>query len=168
MPELSVVMIVKDEAACLGRCLASVRDIADEIVAGDTGSTDATPAIAAGFGARVIRVPWRDAFAWARNRVLAAASGDWLLHLDADEELDPVAARRIRAVVDADGAGADAIEVTLANYAGSRRRPATPWPGAAPDTWPRRSSGCSETGAGSSTASPCTKTSRKACSKTAG
>ena len=65
MPELSVVMIVKDEAACLGRCLASVRDIADEIVAGDTGSTDATPAIAAGFGARVIRVPWRDDFAWA-------------------------------------------------------------------------------------------------------
>lgn len=121
MPELSVVMIVKDEAACLGRCLASVRDIADEIVAGDTGSTDATPAIAAGFGARVIRVPWRDDFAWARNRVLAAASGDWLLHLDADEELDPDAARRIRAVVDADGAGADAIEVTLANYCDDAR-----------------------------------------------
>ena len=121
MPELSVVMIVKDEAACPGRCLASVRDIADEIVAGDTGSTDATPAIAAGFGARVIRVPWRDDFAWARNRVLAAASGDWLLHLDADEELDPDAARRIRAVVDADGAGADAIEVTLANYCDDAR-----------------------------------------------
>ncbi|MCP4644294.1 MAG: tetratricopeptide repeat protein, partial [bacterium] len=50
------------------------------------------------------------------NAGLAYATGDWLLHLDADEALDADGASRIRAAVDADGAGADAIEVTLANY----------------------------------------------------
>ena len=114
MPRLSVVMIVRDEAAVLGECLASVRDIADEIVIGDTGSTDATTAVARQYGARVIDVPWRDDFAWARNQVLAAATGDWLLHMDADEVLGSPEA--IRAIMDADGGGADAIEVTLANY----------------------------------------------------
>lgn len=109
-------MIVKDESARLGECLDSVHAIVDEIVVGDTGSTDDTAAIAQHYGARVLEVPWRDDFADARNRVLAAATGDWLLHLDADEVVDPNGARRIRELVDADGDGADAIEVTLANY----------------------------------------------------
>lgn len=116
MPKLSVVMIVKNEAACLGDCLGSVQAIADELVVADTGSTDGTVAIAEEFGARVFSLPWNDDFAEARNRCLARARGDWLLHLDADEVLDPDGARRIREIVDADGYGADAIEVTLANY----------------------------------------------------
>ncbi|MFO7973983.1 MAG: tetratricopeptide repeat protein [Candidatus Hydrogenedentota bacterium] len=131
MPTLSVVMIVKNEAECLGKCLASVRDIADELVIGDTGSTDQTVAVAERFHARVFEIPWRDDFAWARNRVLEAATGDWLLHLDADEVLDAQGAAQIRAVVDADGAGADAIEVTLANYCDDPR--SWRWVAVAPD-----------------------------------
>ena len=116
MPTLSVIMIVKDEASCLGDCLSSVRGIADEIVVGDTGSTDDSRAIAAVHDARVIDVPWADDFAAARNATIAAATGDWLLHMDADEALDDAGAAAIRALVDADGDGVDAIELTLANY----------------------------------------------------
>lgn len=116
MPSLSVIMIVKNEAHRLGRCLESVKDVAEEILVADTGSTDGTIELARGLGARVITIPWRNDFAEARNRTIAAASGDWLLHLDADEVLDPDGARRIRDLVDQDGVGADAIEVTLANY----------------------------------------------------
>lgn len=117
MPRLSVVMIVKDEAGCLRDCLESVAPFSNEIVIGDTGSTDGTQDIARDFGAKIFSVQWHNDFARARNCVLKAATGDWLLHLDADEVIDPPNAARIRALVDADGAGAQAIETTLANYA---------------------------------------------------
>jgi Flp pilus assembly protein TadD len=120
MPDLSVIMIVKNEAGCLARCLDSVCGIADEIVIADTGSEDATMEIARGYGAKVFAIPWEDDFAAARNRTIAAASGGWLLHMDADEVLDAAGAAAVRRLIGADGAGADAdadaIEVTLANY----------------------------------------------------
>jgi len=116
MASLSVVMIVKNEAGNLAACLKSVHAIAHEIVIGDTGSTDDTKYIARQFNARVFDVPWRDDFALARNAVLAEATGDWLLHLDADEVVDAAGAARIHELLETDGHGADAIEVTLANY----------------------------------------------------
>ncbi|MBM3289163.1 MAG: tetratricopeptide repeat protein [Candidatus Hydrogenedentes bacterium] len=131
MPTLAVVTIAKDESAWIGACLDSVRTIADDIVVGDTGSSDDTKAIAMGRGARAIDVPWNDDFAAARNAVLRAATADWLLHLDADETLDAEGARAVRALVDADGHGADAIEVTLANYCNDVR--AWRWTPVAPD-----------------------------------
>ena len=115
MPSLSVIMIVKNEAACLATCLKSVADIADEIVIGDTGSNDDTAAIAKSFGARVLSVPWTNDFAAARNETVQAATGDWLLHLDADEALDPDGATAIRQIVDTD-THSDAVELILANY----------------------------------------------------
>jgi len=116
MPTLSVVMIVRDEANWLPACLESVRDIADTIVIGDTGSTDNSVDIARTYGAHVLDVPWTHDFAAARNAVLAQAPGDWLLHMDADENLDATGARAIRTLVNDDGCGADAVEVMLANY----------------------------------------------------
>ncbi|MEZ0373175.1 MAG: glycosyltransferase, partial [Candidatus Sericytochromatia bacterium] len=83
-------MIVRDEADCLAACLASVMPLDPELVVVDTGSHDETPAIAAGFGARVLHHPWNDDFAGARNVSLAQARGDWILVIDADEHLDPV------------------------------------------------------------------------------
>ena len=88
MPALGVVMIVKNESEWLENCLESVCAIADEIVIGDTGSTDNSKQIAAEFKARIMDVPWTDDFAAARNAVLATATSDWLLHMDADETLD--------------------------------------------------------------------------------
>ncbi|AGF52921.1 slr0626 [Synechocystis sp. PCC 6803] len=88
MPRLSLCMIVQNEAAFLGDCLASVASLVDEIVIADTGSTDNTVEIATQAGAKVITVPWQDDFALARNQALAATTGDWVLVLDADERLN--------------------------------------------------------------------------------
>lgn len=89
MATLSLCMIVKDEAANLPRCLASVKDLADEIVVVDTGSGDNTPMIAEAAGAKVIFLMWGDDFAHARNVSLDQATQDWILVLDADETLTP-------------------------------------------------------------------------------
>ncbi|WP_377802120.1 glycosyltransferase [Bacillus benzoevorans] len=87
-PVISLCMIVKNEADCLPRCLNSVKEIADEIIIVDTGSTDKTVQIAKNLGAQVIMVPWKGDFSYARNAGLNRAKGTWVLFLDADEELD--------------------------------------------------------------------------------
>jgi len=85
---ISACMIVKNEEALLPTCLKSIKDAVDEIVIVDTGSTDNTVAIAKSFGARVYYHPWNDSFSEARNHSLSYASGDWVLQIDADEELE--------------------------------------------------------------------------------
>ncbi|MBU1071667.1 glycosyltransferase family 2 protein, partial [bacterium] len=87
---LALCMIVKDEEATIGQAIKSALAVVDEIVVGDTGSSDNTRLIAEGYGARVIDVPWEDDFAAARNAVLSEARCDWILVLDADERLQPV------------------------------------------------------------------------------
>jgi glycosyltransferase involved in cell wall biosynthesis len=88
-PRLSVCMIVKNEERFLGQCLASVKGLADELIVIDTGSTDRTVEIAREHGAQVGHFEWCDDFAAARNASIAPATGDWILFLDADEELSP-------------------------------------------------------------------------------
>jgi tetratricopeptide (TPR) repeat protein len=90
-PTLSVCMIVRDEEDTLGRCLESVRGLADEMVVVDTGSQDATVGIAQHHGAQVHHFAWRDDFAAAKNEALRHATGDWILVLDADDELGDAA-----------------------------------------------------------------------------
>jgi len=85
MNALALVMIVRDEARSLERCIESARAWVDEIVVVDTGSTDATPEIARRLGARVGRFAWCDDFSAARNAALALAEAPWRLVLDADE-----------------------------------------------------------------------------------
>jgi tetratricopeptide (TPR) repeat protein len=84
---LSVCLIVKNEETFLGQCLASVKDIAFEMIVVDTGSTDRTVDIAREMGARVVDFAWMDDFSAARNAGLVCARGDWIVVLDADEEL---------------------------------------------------------------------------------
>lgn len=86
---LSVCLIVKNEERFLGKCLRSVEGLADEILVVDTGSTDRTVEIARLHGARVDSFVWCDDFSAARNAGLEQARGDWILILDADEELSP-------------------------------------------------------------------------------
>jgi tetratricopeptide (TPR) repeat protein len=87
---LSLCMIVRDEEETVGRAIKSALAVVDEVVVVDTGSTDNTRLIVEGYGARVIDYPWNDDFSAARNAGLAAAYGDWILVLDADEVLDSV------------------------------------------------------------------------------
>ncbi len=87
IPSLSLCMIVKNEIQNLPRCLASVKPYVDEMIVVDTGSQDGTPEIAAEHGATVRFFEWCDDFAAARNYAISQASSDWILMLDADEEL---------------------------------------------------------------------------------
>jgi glycosyltransferase involved in cell wall biosynthesis len=93
--QLALVMIARNEARCIERCLLSVRAHVDRMLVLDTGSDDATSAIARRFGAQVESFAWRDDFAAARNAALEACAADWSLVLDADEWLvDGAAALR--------------------------------------------------------------------------
>ncbi|SCY85340.1 Glycosyltransferase involved in cell wall bisynthesis [Paenibacillus polysaccharolyticus] len=82
---ISLCMIVRDESEFLERCLASVREIIDEIIIVDTGSADDSVAIAQRYDATIISTEWNGDFSQARNLSLAAASFTWILVLDADE-----------------------------------------------------------------------------------
>jgi len=110
-------MIVKNAAADLEACLASVAGWVDEMVVADTGSSDGTPELAERLGARVMRVRWEQDFAQARNRALQGLQTDWALSLDADERLDAgsgtAARRQWRAQL---AGGFDAFQVTIRNY----------------------------------------------------
>jgi GT2 family glycosyltransferase/SAM-dependent methyltransferase/Tfp pilus assembly protein PilF len=86
-PRLSVCLIAKNEEKFLAQCLKSVRDIAHQMIVVDTGSTDNTVTIAKEFGAEIYSFKWCDDFSAARNVALEHATGDWILILDADEEI---------------------------------------------------------------------------------
>ena len=85
--QLSLSMIVRNAAEQLESCLASVAGFVDEMVVVDTGSTDATVAVAEHCGAVVHHLPWPGDFAPARNAALQLVRGEWVLVLDADEQL---------------------------------------------------------------------------------
>lgn|GEM_PF-6519190 len=93
-PFLSACYIAKNEAEFIGRSIASLKGVADEVLVGDTGSTDDTRRIAAELGARVFHVPWTDDFAAARNAVLERARGKWCFVIDADEWFSPEEGQR--------------------------------------------------------------------------
>ncbi len=98
MPKtLAIVLITLNEAANLPRTLASAR-WASEVVVVDSGSTDATLEIAHNFGARVFSEPWKG-FAAQKNSAISHAASDWILSLDADEEVSPELAREIQALL---------------------------------------------------------------------
>jgi hypothetical protein len=117
VPKLAAALIVRDEEAVLARCLSSLRDVVDEVYVHDTGSTDATVAIATEHGAHVSHGPWADDFAAARNAVLDRVdhSVTWVLSIDADEEAvaDAAALRAMLA-----GSDADLLAVAIENVGG--------------------------------------------------
>ena len=94
---ISVAIVAMDEEANIGRTLASVR-WADEIVLVDSGSTDRTCEIAREHGARVVVEPWRGYVA-QKQYAIELCTKDWVLLLDADEEVSPGLAEEIRAAI---------------------------------------------------------------------
>lgn len=101
---LSVAIITKNEEANLSRTLESVR-WADEVVVVDCGSTDRTVEIAENFGARVFIERWRG-FGKQKNFAIKQCTSEWVLSLDADEEVSPELAEEIRQLL----AGAPAAQ----------------------------------------------------------
>ncbi|GIO10758.1 beta 1,4 glucosyltransferase [Cohnella xylanilytica] len=87
MITVSLCMIVKNEEEVLARCLDSVRDLVDEIVIVDTGSTDGTKEIASRYTDRIYDFEWIYDFAAARNYSFSLATQDYILWLDADDRL---------------------------------------------------------------------------------
>jgi len=94
---LSICIITLNEEANIGRTLESVKDIADEIIVVDSGSTDSTVAIARSYGAKVSVESWKG-FALQKNSALGKAGCDWILSLDADEEVSGELAASIKAL----------------------------------------------------------------------
>ena len=110
---LSVCLIVKNEERFLGQCLKSVQGLAAQIVVVDTGSTDRTLEIAREHGAEIYSFAWCDDFSAARNAVLEHATGDWVLVLDADEELSADGREKVKGAMN--GAAVLAWRLPLVN-----------------------------------------------------
>ncbi|MDP2300973.1 MAG: glycosyltransferase [Ignavibacteria bacterium] len=98
MGTLTLSMIVKNEAHRLGECLQSVKEIADEIVIVDTGSTDNTVKVAESYRAKIFFFDWIKDFSAARNFALRKSTGDLILYLDADEKLTPKSVKEIKRI----------------------------------------------------------------------
>lgn len=96
---VSLCIIAKNEGENIKRCLASVVGFVNEIIVVDTGSIDNTPEVAESFGASVYKLPWNDNFSDARNFSLEKATGDWVLFMDADEELAAGSGERLLRLV---------------------------------------------------------------------
>lgn len=95
MSSLSVAIIARDEERHIGGCLHSIAGLADEIVVLlDNRTTDATASICRAYGAIVHLVPWRG-FPAQRNLALQICTGEWVLFIDADEQLTPELAGEI-------------------------------------------------------------------------
>lgn len=88
MVRISVCMIVKNEEDVLARCLDSLRGIWDELIIVDTGSTDATRRIAAGYTDQIYDFSWTGSFSDARNFAFSKAGMEYIYSADADEVLD--------------------------------------------------------------------------------
>ena len=95
--KISACIITLNEERNLPRCLTSVAPLVDEIVVVDSGSTDATPEIAAKFGARVVQQEWLG-YVGQKNFALDQAAHPWVLSIDADEEISPELAEAIARV----------------------------------------------------------------------
>jgi glycosyltransferase involved in cell wall biosynthesis len=94
-PPLSVTIVARDEERTIVNVLASVSEIADEVVLLDSGSRDRTPEIARSFGVRFLHQDWLG-YAEQKNKAIDLATGEWILSLDADEVLTPELVAEIR------------------------------------------------------------------------
>ena len=97
--QLSLCMIVKNEEKNLGSCLDSIKDIVDEMIILDTGSSDNTVQIAKSFGAEIHNFEWCNDFSAARNESIKFARGKWILWMDADEQFDDKSKEELNSIL---------------------------------------------------------------------
>ena len=112
--QVSLCIVVRNEASLVAGAIASARPVVDEIVVVDTGSGDGTQEVARAAGARVLEREWPGDLGAAHALPVEHARGDWILALDADEVLDPLARGLVPELV-ATG-DADGYELPVRNY----------------------------------------------------
>ena len=98
---LTATIVTLNEEANLGRCLESLRGLADEVIVVDSGSIDRTLPIAEAGKARVFTHPW-EGYGQQKNFAQSRATHDWILNLDADEAVSPELAAEIRILLSRD------------------------------------------------------------------
>jgi glycosyltransferase involved in cell wall biosynthesis len=108
MPRLSAAIVCKDNAATISDTLASLRGLADEVVAVDSGSTDGTIGLLEAAGARVVRSPWLGHIR-TKQMALELATGPWVLAIDSDERVLPDLRAAIVGALDRDDPGVSAL-----------------------------------------------------------
>ena len=111
---LSVIVITKNEEDRISRCLSSVTNIADEIIVFDSGSTDKTVEIAKKFTDKVFVTDWKG-YGIQKQRALDKAACDWVLSIDADEEVDSKLAQEITSLLNQDVIEHNAYKVRWKN-----------------------------------------------------
>lgn len=99
MKKISVVLATHNEEENIGSCLASVKDLANEIVIVDGSSIDKTREVARSYGAKIIKTNNPPIFHINKQKALEAATGDWILQIDADERVPQLLALEIKKVV---------------------------------------------------------------------
>jgi len=110
---IALTMIIRNEESNLSRCLESIKNVVDEIIIVDTGSTDTSIDIANKYKAKISNYEWADDFSAARNKALEQVQSDWVLHLDADECLSKESEYSILSVVN--NTVADALSLPVRN-----------------------------------------------------
>jgi len=119
---ISLCMIVKNEEDVLDRCLNSVKDIMDEIIIVDTGSTDSTKDIAYRYTDKVFDYEWVDDFAAARNQSIQHATGKWIFVMDADEYMEAHDAKLLRDFLSKETPSEDRVySVSILSFLGQEK-----------------------------------------------
>jgi glycosyltransferase involved in cell wall biosynthesis len=124
---LSVIIITKNEAACIRRCITSV-SWADEIIVVDSGSTDNTVEICRELGAKVTVTSDWPGFGAQKNRALGLATQDWVLSLDADEWVTAELRDEILAAIKTPGAIPAYRMPRLSSFCGTYLKHGGWWP----------------------------------------
>ena len=121
---LSVIIITKNEALNIVRCLKSVQ-WADEIIIVDSGSTDDTIAIVREYTSQIYTAEWQG-YGVQKQRALSKATGDWVLNLDADEEVSNALKNEIIHDMKADEADAFRVPICMNFYGKNLRYTSSP------------------------------------------
>jgi glycosyltransferase involved in cell wall biosynthesis len=122
---LSVFIIAKNEADRIGRTLAAIRDLTDDVLVIDSGSTDGTQAVAESFGARVLHRAW-EGYGPQKRFGEEQCRYDWLLNLDADEVVPVRLSAEIRRLFSGQGPARDAYKLGIAEIFPGEGEP-HPW-----------------------------------------
>jgi len=99
MTKISAFIIAKNEEARIETALKSLVSFCDEIIVVDTGSTDKTKEVASNYTEKIYDFEWMNDFSAARNFALSKCTGDWVIFLDADDEIDLLSQNKIKETI---------------------------------------------------------------------